>query len=166
MRQKKPVVFKNLSDMLAGFMRTQAMSVAVQLGVPDMVSKTPTDVRDIASRAGANESSMYRLLRLLSSEGLFREVKPRRFVETPLSSGLRVNAASGAYWLAVIRGAEFYRVWAEALYSFQTGKPAFERVYGRKFFDYLAQHPERSKIFNRAMAEKTSERLAALVAYD
>jgi SAM-dependent methyltransferase len=166
MRQKKPVVFESLSDMLAGFMRTQAMFVAVQLGLPDIVSKTPTDVREIASRAGADESSMYRLLRLLSSEGLFREGKPRKFVETPLSNGLRVDSASGAHWLAVIRGAEFYRVWAEALYSFQTGKPAFERVYGRKLFDYLAQHPERSRIFNHAMAEKTNERLAALVAYD
>jgi SAM-dependent methyltransferase len=166
MKQEKQAVFENLSAMMNGFMRTQAMFVAVRLGVPDMVSKTPTDVREIASRAGAHESSMYRLLRLLSSEGIFREVKPRRFVETPLSNGLRANASSSAHWLVLIRGAEFYRVWAEALYSFQTGRPAFERVYGVRFFDYLAERPERSKTFNRAMAEKTSERLAALVAYD
>jgi hypothetical protein len=52
------------------------------------------------------------------------------------------------------------------LQSFRTGKPVFERVYGRAFFEYLTEHPDRGAVFDQAMAEKTRERLAALAGYD
>lgn len=158
--------FVKLSDMLSGFMQTQAMFAAVELGLPDLITRTPMHTRRIASRASTDESSLYRLLRYLSSVGVFQEVKPRRFAETPLSRGLRVNAAGGAHWLAMVRGVEWYRAWTQALYSFRTGKPAFKRVYGHKFWEYISQHPERGIVFDRAMAEKTHERLVALTSYD
>jgi SAM-dependent methyltransferase len=152
--------------MLAGAMRTQALSVAAQLGVPDVVSLVPMDVDEIARRVGADESSLYRLLRFLAGEGVFAEVEPRRFTETPLSNGLRSGAAGGARWLAVIRGSEFYRCWGEALYSFRTGEPAFDRVYGCSLFDYLSAHPDRGAIFDRAMAERVAQAAGALADYD
>jgi hypothetical protein len=57
------VTFERLSEMLAGFMRTQALSVAVNLGVPDAVSMVPTDIAELAVRVGAHEQSLYRLMR-------------------------------------------------------------------------------------------------------
>jgi hypothetical protein len=105
-RSQQPLVFEQLSDMLAGFMSTQALSVAVQLGVPDVVSIVPMNIAEIANRVGADESSLYRLLRFLSSEGVFAELEPRQFSESPLSRGLRTGAAGGAHWLAIIRSSE------------------------------------------------------------
>jgi len=159
-------IFERLSDMLAGFMRTQALSVAVSLGVPEAVSQVPVDVGEIALRVGADEQSVYRLMRFLASEGVFAEVEPRRFTATRLSNGLRADPPLSARSLAIVRGSEFYRCWSEALHSIVTGEPAFGRVYGGRFFDYLAQHPDRSTVFNRAMAEKTSRQVAALEGYD
>jgi SAM-dependent methyltransferase len=158
--------FERLSDMLAGFMRTQALCVAAQLGVPDIVSTVPTDIGEIAARVGADESSLYRLLRFLASEGVFAETAPRSFGATPLSDALRSDEHGCARWLAIIRGSEFYRCWAEALEAFRTGEPVFERVYGSAFFKYLTEHPDRGAVFDQAMAEKTRERLAALAGYD
>lgn len=47
-----------LWEMLAGFMRTQALSVAVKLGVPDVVSADAMDIAEIARRVDAHEPSL------------------------------------------------------------------------------------------------------------
>jgi SAM-dependent methyltransferase len=63
-------------------------------------------------------------------------------------------------------GSEQYRSWGDALHSFVTGEPAFDQVYGRGLFDYLAEHPDASSNFDRAMAAGTRGRVAALLGYD
>ncbi len=155
-----------LFDMLVGFMRTQALSVIAKLGVADVLTSTPMDVSEIARRVSAHEPSLYRLLRFLATEGVFAEVEPRRFTETALSNGLRTDAPVTARWLAIMLGSEQYRSWGDALHSFMTGEPAFDQVYGSGFFDYLAEHPDASGTFDRAMAAGSQGRVADLLSYD
>lgn len=155
-----------LWEMLAGFVRTQALSVAVKLGVPDVVSADAMDIAEIARRVDAHEPSLYRLMRFLATEEVFAEVEPRRFTATPLSNGLRADAPMSARWLAIMLGSEHYRSWSEALHSFLTGEPAFDRVYGQAYFDYLSAHPDESVVFDRAMASGAVGRAAALAGYD
>lgn len=71
-----------LFGILAGFMRTQALSVIAKLGVADIVSTEPMEVAEIARRVGAHEPSLYRLMRFLATEGVFAESESRRFTET------------------------------------------------------------------------------------
>jgi SAM-dependent methyltransferase len=157
---------QQLLELLCGFMRTQALAAAATLGIADLVSDEPTDVQDIAARVGAHAPSLYRLMRALSNEGVFAEVELRRFVRTPLSDGLRSEAPLTAHWSAIMWGSDQYRAWSEALHSFRTGEPSFERAFGVPFFDYLEQSEEASAIFNRAMAAGTRGRMTALVDYD
>jgi len=157
---------RQLFDLLSGFMRTQAISVATRLGVPDVVSSTPSDIGDIARAVGADESALYRLMRYLATEGIFTEDTARAFSETPLSVGLRSDAPATARWLALMLGAEHYGAWGEALHSFVTGEPAFDHVHGKSFFEYLGDHPDLSRIFDSAMAAGARGRAAALAEYD
>ncbi|CAN5717132.1 methyltransferase [soil metagenome] len=106
------------------------------------------------------------MLRFLATEGVFAEVEPRRFTETALSNGLRTDAPVTARWLAIMLGSEQYRSWGDALHSFMTGEPAFDQVYGSGFFDYLAEHPDASGTFDRAMAAGSQGRVADLLSYD
>jgi hypothetical protein len=48
-------------------------------------------------------------------------------------------------------GDEQYRAWAEIAYGIQTGKTAFEKVFGKPIFDYLGANPKKAKIFDAAM---------------
>jgi SAM-dependent methyltransferase len=157
---------ERLLDMLCGFLRTQALATAATLGVADLVTDQPTDVGELARQVGVHEPSLYRLLRALSNDGVFAEVESRRFVRTPLSDGLRSDAPLTARWSAMFFGSEHYGAWTEAIHSFRTGEPAFERVYGVPFFDYLERNAEASAIFNRAMSAGTRSRIAALMDYD
>ncbi len=159
-------VRKRLLDLLWGFIRTQAIAAVATFGIADVVSDQPTDVRELARRVGAHEPSLYRLLRALSMDGVFAEAEPRRFVSTPLSDGLRTDAPLSARWIAILAGSEHYRAWTEALHSFRTGEPGFERAFGLPYFDYLDQNPGASAVFNRAMGAGTRSRMTALVGYD
>jgi SAM-dependent methyltransferase len=155
-----------LAEMLFGFMRTQALSAAAKLGIADIVDVEARDIRDIAREVGAGEASLYRLLRFLASEGVFEEVEPRRFTSNRLSDGLRSSAPLTMRYIAIAMGAEQYRGWSEALHSFVTGEPGFDREYGHSYFTYLAQHPDASAVFNRAMAAGIRARVEALIAFD
>jgi O-methyltransferase len=60
-----------------------------------------------------------------------------------------------------------WRAWSELSYSTQTGHPGFERVYGKAFFDYLAENPDPSRVFNDAMTSFSASISAAVIeAYD
>jgi SAM-dependent methyltransferase len=155
-----------LSVLLFGFMRSQALSVAATLGIADLIGDEPRHVTELARASGAHEPSLFRLLRLLSSEGVFQETEPHRFANNRLSDGLRSSAPSTMRYIAISMGAEMFRSWVSALHSFTTGEPGFDEQFGLPWFDYLAQHPEASDVFNRAMAAGTRTRLEALARND
>jgi SAM-dependent methyltransferase len=163
---EEAAVRAELSVLLFGFMRTQAISVAANLGIADLIGDEPRDVSELAHESGAHEPSLYRLLRLLTSEGVFEEREPRRFANNRLSEGLRSSAPSSMRYIAISMGMEMYRSWTSALHSFKTGEPGFDEQFGLPWFDYLAQHSEASDVFNRAMAAGTRTRLEALVRHD
>src|SRR6266568_1315879 len=94
-----------LSEMLFGFMRTQALSVAAKLGLADIIGDEPCDIGDVARQAGAHESSLYRLVRFLASEGVFEEVEresslPTAFPTVPAPRRPPRCATSRSQWEA------------------------------------------------------------------
>lgn len=165
-RSAQELAREQLLDILAGFMRTQALSILAQLGVADIVSDSPVDVAHIARCVGAHEASLCRLMRFVASEGVFAEVEPGHFTSTALSIGLRSDSPMTARWLALMFGSEHYAAWGAALHTFVTGEPAFDRVYGRSLFDYLAEAPDASRVFDRAMAAGAQSRAGGLLNYD
>jgi O-methyltransferase domain/Dimerisation domain len=155
-----------LLELLGGFMRTQALAVAAQLGIADVVGDGPTPVDELAGRTGAHAPSLYRLLRLLASLGVFEETAPRQFGPTRLSDALRSDTPHSLRYLALAFAGPAYRAWAEAAQSFRTGLPTFDHVFGTPFFDYLSEHPEDAENFDRAMAGGARARAAAVADYD
>ena len=63
-------------------------------------------------------------------------------------------------------GSWMYRAWGEATHSFVTGEPAFDQVFGGRFFEYLAEHPDESNVFDLSMAAGAQGRAATLVDHD
>ena len=68
-----------------------AVALAAELGVPDLLANGPRSSDEIAQATSAHSSSLYRLLRLLNTFGIFSEVEPGRFAQTPLSELLRTG---------------------------------------------------------------------------
>ena len=111
--------------------------------------------------------ALYRLLRALASVDVFREHDDHTFALTPLATCLLSDVVGSQRPVAIMMGEEHYRAWAELLYSLETAKPAFDKVYGQPVFSYLAQHPTAAKIFDGAMTGIHGvETRAMLGAYD
>lgn len=154
-----------LLRMVAGKWVTQALAVAAELGVAEMLAKGPKSAPQVARQAKASEDGVYRLMRALGSLGVLREDVKRRFHLTPLGRLLR-NDAYGGY--ARFFGIDAtWRPWGDLLYSVRTGKPAFDHVFGESVFEHFANHPEASRTFDQAMSGVSlAEAEAVLAAYD
>ena len=154
-------------DLLTGYWRGQAVSVAAELGLADLLRDGPRTPAQLAEATGTHAQSLYRLLRALASVGVFAEDEQGRFALTPLAEPLRSDVAGSKRALALMSGDEQFRAWAEIDYSLRTGKVAFDKVFGKPAFDYLGDHPDKARIFDAAMVGiHGRESDAVLDAYD
>ena len=157
-----------LTQMIFGFMTSQSISVAAKLGVADLLKDEAKSAGELAQATGVQARPLYRILRALSSVGIFAEDHAGRFRLTPLAEPLRSDAPDSLRGLAIFMGADFHwRVWSDLLYSAQSGQPGFERIYGKPIFDYLAENPAAAQVFNDAMTSfSASVSTAVIKAYD
>ena len=146
----------------------QAVFAAAELGVADVLTGGPRSVTELAIALNVHEPSLYRVLRLLASQGIFAELSPRSFSNTDASNALRTGVPGSMRSMARFRGTDFfYRPFGEILYSLQTGHPARSKVLGMDGWEYLRRNPEVAAIFDDAMTDFASVAAPAIAtAYD
>src|SRR5512145_2271442 len=81
-----------LLELAQGSMMTQAIYVAAELGIADVLRDGPLTVDEIAGAVDANPDAVHRLLRLLASHSIFAEQNDGRFKLTPMADALRSDA--------------------------------------------------------------------------
>ena len=157
-----------LLDLIAGAWRSQAVCVAAELGIADTLKDGPRSTQEVARALNASEDAVYRLLRALSSLGLFSSLPDHRFTLTPLGAYLREDVGGSLRSYARFVGHDVTRrPWGNLTYSVRTGKPAADYVFGTGIFDYLAKHPDVAAVVNAAMTAITATDAPAVVeAYD
>lgn len=156
-----------MNRMLTGYWSTQCLYVAAKLGIADLLITGPRTAEELAVVTSTHAPSLYRLLRGLASLGVFAEVEGKKFTLTPLAECLRSDSPSSQRALAIMSGEEHYKAWGELLYSVQTGKTAFDMLYGMPVFDFLSKHEEQAKNFDAAMVGVHGRETSAMTdAYD
>jgi ubiquinone/menaquinone biosynthesis C-methylase UbiE len=165
---KKASYTMTLMNLTAGKCVSQAMAVAAELGIADLLKDGPRTAADIARTANASEDGVYRLLRALGSVGLFAETGNRRFRLTPLGRLLRTDSPQALGGYARFTGHDStWRPWGELGHSVRTGEPAFDHVFAMPIFEYFAKMPESAAVFDAAMTSiSTFESKAVVAAYD
>lgn len=140
-----------MNRLIAGYCTTQVVYVAAKLGIADLLHEGPRTAADLAAATGTHAPSLYRLLRAAASLGVFQETAPQTFELTPLAEQLRSDIPTSQRALAIMSGEEHFASWGELLYSVQTGKIAFDKIYGMPFFEFLSKNEEKAKVFDAAM---------------
>jgi hypothetical protein len=155
-------------QLATGYVISTALQLAVQVGVADHLSAGPRTAQQLAAATGTNEDALYRVLRALASVGVFDEVEPRRFALTPAADILRKDSPRSVHDLVLFIADPLHlRVYADAIESLRTGKPAAEKTLGKPVFKWFAEHPEYSSTFNNAMTNMSAAIVpAVLEAYD
>jgi O-methyltransferase len=151
-----------------GAIITTALRLAAELGVADILADGPRSSAELAQATSTHPRSLYRVLRILSSVGVFTEIQPDRFALTPLGEPMRTGVqGSMRSWLRMSGIRVRLQTYAEALHSVRTGEPVFKRATGMNFFDYVAAHPDEGEIFNGAINDLGQGISASVVqAYD
>jgi hypothetical protein len=147
---------------------SQAIHVAVTLGVSDLLAEGPRTVAELAERTGCDARSLYRLLRALATVGVYQELDSQQFANTAMSNALRADAPEPVSGHAAFIGRPYYwQAWSALLHSVRTGENAFGSVHGQGVWDYRLDHPEESAIFDAAMTSQSRfVAHAVLDAYD
>lgn len=144
--------FPAMMQLIGGYWYTQALYVVARLGVADRLREGPQAASELAAACGADDDSLYRLLRALASIGVFAEHEGGRFSLTPLSACLRTDVDGSLHDAALLAGEpDHWRAWGGLLESVVSGQTAFEQVHGRGYFDHLAERAELGAAFQRVM---------------
>ena len=141
-----------MMQMAMGFIVSQAISVAAKLYLADHLNKGAKTLSELAEITGTHEPSLYRLLRALTSVGVFQTQTDGRYTNTPLSEVLRSDVPDSMRAAAhMICDREHWQPHGNMLHSVKTGGIAFEHTFGQTVFPYFAQNPGAAEVFDNAM---------------
>lgn len=155
-----------MNQFIRGYWVTQAIYVAAELGIADLLVAGPRAPAELAAATGTDRDLLYRVLRALASIGIFFESEDGRFRLTPLADTLR-SEHGGQRAYAQLHGRDLYQSWGKLLDAVRTGRTAFVEAFGVPIFDYLSKNPDRGAIFDRAMTgHHGGETAPVLDAYD
>jgi O-methyltransferase domain len=143
-------------SLLRGALGTKVFGIAADLGVADALSAGPRSTAELARETGADEDTLYRILRALASDGVFAEHEPRVFGNTDASELLRSDHPE--------RWRDYAHLFSSACFTAVGAMDArgsetpFERSLGTSFWSWLAEHPDDRAGFDRAMTADGAER--------
>ncbi|MFF1686728.1 MULTISPECIES: methyltransferase [unclassified Streptomyces] len=148
-----------LRELVFGAACAAAVRAAARLGVPDALGDTPMSVEDLAAAVKTQPTTLRRLLRALSSQGVFTERPDGTFAHTDMSRLLREDDPNSLRYIALWCTEPWtWNVWPKLDEAVRHGRNVFEDVYDREFFTYLNQDaPESAHVFNRAMTTSSAQ---------
>ena len=150
-----------------GALAVQAVHAGANFALADLVASGPKSIEQLAAATHTHPSSLGRVLRALTSLGIFVEDNEGRYRQTALSDTLRSDHPESIRPFAMMLGSHFVWTPSGALEeTVRTGQPAFERIYGSPFFEYLAGHSDDAAVFNAAMSSSPRYLAAIVEAYD
>lgn len=156
-----PMAFMQL---LFGKQLTYSLSGVARLGVADHMDKTARPIEELATKVGAHAPSLYRVMRLLASLGVFKEAPARHFALTPVGELLKTDAPASLRSMAMMFGEEFStRAYAHITDCLRTGGDGVSEAYGKDIWQVLAEHPAQCEVFQNAMTSNSSGSVPAIV---
>lgn len=136
----------NLADLATPW----CLHVAVTLRIADRLADGPARVEDLAAGAGADAGALGRVLRHLAQAGVFEEPEPGRFALNDAARPLLDPGVQAGFDLDAF-GGRMAHSWSTLLQAVRTGRPAYDQVFGRPFWDDLEANPEIAESFDALM---------------
>ena len=144
-----------LLEMIGASWMSQAICVAAELGLADLLTAGPKDIDELAQAVDCQPSSLHRLMRALVSIGLFSEHENEVFKLTTTGALLRSGGQPSVRSWAIWWGRHLWPVWENLGYSVKTNQSARKMMNGREGYQHIEAAPAVAMMFNQAMAELT-----------
>jgi len=157
---------QELFSLTQGYKTTQALYVAAKLGVADHLRHGTKNPEELAKEVGANPKALFRLMRHLAALGIFTQDESGKFGLKPLGELLCTDNPESMRYGAIFTGEENYKAAGNLLHSVRTGETAFDHLYGKGHFEWMAEHADASSTFNKAMAQSLRRQANPVESYD
>lgn len=149
-----------LIEIIGGYMAAQAVSLAAELKIADLIHDGVDTSAALAEATGSHEPSLHRILRMLAAVGITTEPSPGQFGLTEVGEQLRSDSPDSLWaFTRFFTDEALFTSWQSVGHTVKTGECAFDHVYGKNAYEYLAGKPELSALFNVAMGQES--RIAA-----
>lgn len=152
--------------MLLDMYFSMGLQEVVHLRVADHLKDGPKSAYVLAKQAGVQEDMLTLLMRVMCSKDVFTEIEEGIFAHTEKSRYLQTDIPCSLVGVSeLIRLDSQRKLWTpDALtYTLQTGKSAFEHIFGESLWDYLLKHPAELATANDAvtsLSDSLNETLA------
>jgi hypothetical protein len=142
----------------------QIIRTAALFGICDVLSEAPLPAEQVATRVGAAEDPMRRLLRTLVAIDVLRE-SDGLFSNGTLGEVLRSDHPEEMRDVAISRMQDpWWRAWGALPDAVRTGESAYGHANGRSLWDDLANDPDAATSFNALMSSGTEQYTTSLLA--
>jgi hypothetical protein len=158
--------YRALRRKIMGYIVSQAIFAVTEAGIVDLLAEGPVEVNTLAGEAGVDPDALSRFLRVLVAEGLFAEEPRDTYGLTGSGALLRSDRPGSLRHLVTLMRGESYQAWGDAGHSLRTGAPAFDAVFGKPMFEWLAAHPTQAAEFDAAQAGLVAKRMSPLLESD
>jgi hypothetical protein len=146
-----------LRTLVTGFHRSAALSVAAELGISDLLAGAPRTLDELAETTATDPDTLRRLLRALTTIGVYDRAEDGTFTNTELGEGLRSDVEGSLRPLArTLQDPALWAAWGHLRHSVTTGENAFSALHGTDVWSHRAAHPEHNAIFNDNMTMLSS----------
>jgi hypothetical protein len=133
-------------DQLLDLATPWCLRVAATLCLPGLIAAGHHDIADLAVAARCDRDALHAVLGHLVAKGVFRQPAPGRFESNRAAEQLddRFLDLEGI-------GGRMAHTWGTLLEYVRTGQPAYQKVFGRPFWEDLAVHPNIAADFDALM---------------
>lgn len=141
----------NLKLFFTEHWKYMAVSTACKLNLFENLQKAKT-TKQLAKELSLNEEKLNLLLNALYQVD-FLSKEEDCFKTNSLSEFLTESNPESLKFACLNWSSEHLTAWQNLDFSIKTGKSSFEEIYGKPFFDYLNDFPEKLHAYQKAMYE-------------
>jgi hypothetical protein len=148
-------------EFVQNFWLVGAISVATDLGIADILKNGPKTIHELAKLTGTLEDPLYRIMRVLASQDIFKELKNRKFSLTPLAKSLQEEQLK--FFIQHTLNPLQFNITGEMIHSVRTGRNSSELFIKEGIFEHIGQSEDLNKLYNKAMTNTSKMQVAAIL---
>ncbi|PIF46129.1 O-methyltransferase [Chryseobacterium sp. 52] len=164
---KKPELTFKMYELISGYWIACCIRTVAQLDIADKLLSGTKTLSELAKDSESDETSLYRLLRAVTSVGIFNEREDGAFELNDFGATLLTDVSGSVKPWALANLGEHYPAFGELFYGVKTGKVPFDHAHGVPVWDYYKQNPEAGLNLAKSMAGMSGAVLKTIInAYD
>ncbi len=144
-----------IKNMLFGYHDTQCLYVVTNLNIADYLQDAPKSITELAQATQTKPDKLLRVMRYLSSKGLFEALPGNKFGLNKNSNYLVSSNPENINNFISLHARYFYRGASKLIENIKSNATSFELEFGQIAGHYFQKDSVAGEVYNKAMRENS-----------